>query len=71
MVAAKREKTAARPKRDYPNEWTLYPDYDEEDERQEQQLGEQQNDANTVTESPALPRQKLKGPGERTQEDRS
>jgi hypothetical protein len=54
MVAAQREQTAARPrpKREFPNEWTLYPDWDEEGERQEQQTGQRQSPANTSNEDP-------------------
>ncbi len=51
MVAAKREATAARPTREYPTEWAMYPDEDEEVEvvQQEPQIGGPYNQAKPQT----------------------
>lgn len=51
MVAARREATAARPTRDYPTEWAMYPDEDEDEEveQQEPQVGGPNNQVNPET----------------------
>jgi len=53
MVLAKREETPARPKRDYPTEWAMYPD-DEEDERQKRENIERHSQANALMEAASL-----------------
>jgi hypothetical protein len=60
MVAAKREATAARPKREYPTEWAMYPGEDEELEQQELQIGGPYNQANPETGEPHRLSEKLK-----------
>lgn len=49
MVAAKREAMAARPKREYPTEWAMYPSDDEETERQQLQIEEPKTYANPAS----------------------
>lgn len=53
MVLAKREEPPARPKRDYPTEWAMYPD-DEEDERHKRGNVERHRQENALAEAASL-----------------